>query len=66
MLAFVVAIIVFTLTNVLSVLLIFRYGMKDNATLAPSNVAKTTFTVGTLIAIAIAASHWVPQFEWWW
>jgi hypothetical protein len=66
MLAFVVAIIVFALSNVLSVLLIFRYGLKDNATLAPSNIAKTTFTVGTLLAIAIAASHWVPQAAWWW
>ena len=65
MLALVVAIIVFALTNVLSVLLIFRYGMKDNATLAPSNVAKTTFTVGTLIACAVAASHWLlPQPGW--
>lgn len=66
MLAFVVAIIVFALTNVLSILLIFRYGLNDNATLAPSTIAKTTFTAGTLIAIAIAASHWVPQFAWWW
>jgi hypothetical protein len=66
MLAFVVAIIVFALTNIISVLLVFRYGMSDNQTLAPSKVGTTTFTVGTLIALAIAASHWVPQFEWWW
>jgi hypothetical protein len=64
MLAFIVAIIVFALTNVICVLLVFRYGMSDNQSLAPSTVAKTTFTVGTLLSFAIAASHWVPQLGW--
>ena len=62
--AFVVAIIVFGLTNVISILLLFRYGMRDNQSLAPSRAAETTFTVGTLIAIAIAASHWWPMIGW--
>jgi hypothetical protein len=57
--AFVVAIIVFGLTHVISVLVLFRYGMSDNQSLPPSTAAKTTFTVGTLIALAIAASHWL-------
>ncbi len=65
MLAFVVAIIVFGLTQTLSVLVLFRYGMSDNASLPPSTAAQTTVTVGTLIAIAIAASHWLP-LAWWW
>ena len=64
MLAFVVAIIVFALTNIISVLLVFRYGMSDNQTLAPSTVGETTFTVGTLISIAIAGSHWLPNIGW--
>jgi hypothetical protein len=65
MLAFIVAIIVFGLTHVLGILLVFRYGMSDNQSLPPSTAAKTTFTVGTLIAFAIATSHWL-QLAWWW
>jgi heme/copper-type cytochrome/quinol oxidase subunit 4 len=66
MLAFIVAIIVFGLTQVLTVLVLFRYGVSDNQSLPPSTAFKTTFNVGTLIAIAIAASHWLlPQVEWW-
>ena len=63
--AFIVAIIVFGLTLGISILVLFRYGMSDNQTLPPSTAAKTTFTVGTLIALAIAASHWLlPQPGW--
>jgi hypothetical protein len=62
--AFLVAIIVFGLTLVISILVVFRYGMSDNQTLPSSTAAKTTFTVGTLIAFAIAASHWLPQLGW--
>jgi hypothetical protein len=62
--AFLVAIIVFGLTLVISILVVFRYGMSDNQTLPPSTAAKTTFIVGTLIAVAIAASHWLPQLGW--
>jgi len=41
--------------------------MSDNQSLPPSTAAKTTFTVGTLIAFAIAASHWLlPELGWWW
>jgi Na+-driven multidrug efflux pump len=66
MLAFIVAIIVFGLTQVLTVLVLFRYGVSDNQSLPPSTAFKKTFNVGTLIAIAIAASHWLlPQVEWW-
>jgi hypothetical protein len=64
--AFIVAIIVFGLTLGTSIAVLFRYGMSDNQSLPPSTAFKTTFTVGTLIAIAIAASHWLlPQVGWW-
>jgi Ni/Fe-hydrogenase subunit HybB-like protein len=59
--AFIVAIIVFGLTPVISTLVLFRYGTHDNQSLPPSRAAETTFTVGTLIAFAIAASHWLPE-----
>jgi Ni/Fe-hydrogenase subunit HybB-like protein len=59
--AFVVAIIVFGLTPVISTLVLFRYGVSDNQSLPPSTAAQKTFTIGTLIAIAIAASHWLPE-----
>ena len=62
--AFIVAIIVFGLTLVISILVLFRYGMSDNQSLPPSTAAETAFTVGTLIAFAIAASHWLPQLGW--
>jgi hypothetical protein len=63
--AFIVAIIVFGLTHVLSLLLVFRYGMSDNQSLPPSTAAKTTYAAGTLIALAIAASHWLlPEPGW--
>jgi hypothetical protein len=64
MLAFIVAIIVLGLTSVISILVLFRYGMSDNQSLPPSTAAKTTFFVGVVIALAIAASHWVPQLGW--
>jgi len=64
--AFVVAIIVFGLTPVLSTLVVFRYGLSDNQTLPPSTASQTTFRVGMLIAFAIAASHWLlPQSACW-
>jgi hypothetical protein len=62
--ALIVAFIVFGLTNVISILVLFRYGMSDNQSLPPSTAADKTFTVGTLIAFAIAASHWRPHIEW--
>jgi hypothetical protein len=62
--ALIAAIIVFGLTNVISILVLFRYGMSDNQSLPPSTAASKTFTVGTLIAFAIAASHWLPHIEW--
>jgi hypothetical protein len=62
--AFIVAIIVFGLTLVISILVLLRYGMSDNQTLPPSTAADNTLKVGTLIAFAIAASHWLPQLGW--
>ena len=61
MLAFIVAIIVFGLTHVIGTLVLFRYGTRDNQSLPRSRAAETTFAVGTLIAFAIAASHWLPE-----
>ena len=57
--AFIVAIIVFGLALGISILVLFRYGMSDNQTLPPSTAAENTLKVGTLIAFAIAASHWM-------
>jgi hypothetical protein len=59
--AFIVAIIAFGLTQVISILVAFRYGLSDNQTLPPSTAAQKTTIVGSLIAIAIAASHWLPE-----
>jgi hypothetical protein len=59
--AFIVAIIAFGLTQVISILLAFRYGLSDNQSLPPSTAAQKTAAIGTLIAIAIAASGWLPQ-----
>ena len=59
-----VAIIVFGLTIVISILVLFRYGLRDNQSLPPSTAAETTLTAGTLIAFAIAASHWLPRLGW--
>jgi hypothetical protein len=61
---FIVAIIVFGLTQVISVLLLFRYGMHDNQSLPPSRAAERTLVVGTLLAFAIAASYWLPDLGW--
>jgi hypothetical protein len=65
MLAFIVAIIVLGLTYVIGTLVMFRYGLSDNQSLPPSTAAEATWTLGTLIAFAIAASHWL-QLGWWW
>jgi hypothetical protein len=60
--AFIVAIIVFVLTQVISILVLFRYGMIDNQSLAPSTAARKTSTIGTLIALAIAATDWLLPY----
>jgi Na+-driven multidrug efflux pump len=59
--AFILAIIAFGLTQVTSILVAFRYGLSDNQTLPSSTAAQKTSTIGALIAIAIAASHWLPE-----
>jgi Na+-driven multidrug efflux pump len=59
--AFIFAIIVFGLTQAISILVAFRYGVRDNQSLPPSTAAQKTSTIGTLIAIAIAASNWLPE-----
>jgi len=59
--AFIAAIIVLGLTQVVSIILAFRYGLSDNQTLPPSTAAKKTSAIGALIAIAIAASPWLPE-----
>jgi hypothetical protein len=50
--AFIAAIIVFVLTQVISILVLFSYGMSDNQSLPPSTAARNTSTIGTLIALA--------------
>ena len=57
--AFIVVIIVFGLTLGISILVVFRFGLSDNQTLPPSTAAENTLKVGTLIALVIAASHWM-------
>jgi hypothetical protein len=59
--AFIFAIIAFGLSQVISILVAFRYGVSENQSLPPSTAAQKTSTVGTLIAIAIAASDWLPE-----
>ena len=61
---FIVAIIVFGLTLVLSSLVMFKYGTSENQSSEPNNAARTTLTVGTLLSIAIVGSHWLPQLGW--
>ena len=64
MLALIVAIIVLGLAFVISTLVMFRYGLRDNQTLPPSTAADNTLNVGTLIAFAIAASPYLdPEIE---
>jgi hypothetical protein len=63
--AFIAAIIVFGLTVGISILVLFRFGMSDNQSLPPSKAADTTFKLGMLIALVIAASHWLIQLEGW-
>jgi hypothetical protein len=61
MLALIVAIIVLGLAFVISTLVMFRYGLRDNQTLPPSTAADNTLNVGTLIAFAIAASPYLDR-----
>ena len=63
--AIIVAVIVLGLAYAIGHLVMFRYGLSDNQSLPPSRAAETMFTVGALIAFAIAASHWL-QLRWWW
>lgn len=57
MLSIVIALFVFGATCLVSSLIMFRYGTRDNQTTPPSNAAQTTFICGTLIAIIIASTY---------
>lgn len=61
--AFIIAGIIFGLTLVACILMVFAAGMSD----APSQDSVPvvpTFIGGTIIAALVAASHWMPHINW--
>lgn len=59
MLAFILAGVVFVCTLAVSALMLFAAGMSDSPSAAANVPVGTTFAIGTIIAVFIAASHWV-------
>ena len=64
MVAFILAGIVFVGTLVLSALMLFAAGMSDNPTASANVPVLSTFITGAIIAVLIAASHWLPHLAW--
>lgn len=62
--AFVLAGIVFVVTLLISSVLLFASGMSDSPSASADVPVLSTFITGTIIAILIAASHWLPHFGW--
>lgn len=63
MMAFVVAGIVFVVTVLAALFVMLGSGMSDNPSDNSSAGFKTTFWVGTGLALLIAGSHWI---HWTW
>lgn len=62
MAAFIIAGIVFVVTILISAFMLFAAGMSDNT--SESVPVTSTFVTGTIIAILIATSHWLPHIGW--
>lgn len=62
--AFIIAGIVFVITVLISLVMLFGAGMSDSPSAAASVPVKATFITGTVIALLIAASHWLPHIGW--
>ena len=63
MLAFIIAGIVFVGTLVICAFIFFADMMSD-APSEPGIPFLTPFIIGTIIAVLIAASHWLPHLGW--
>jgi uncharacterized membrane protein len=64
MIAFILAGLVFVGTLVLCALMLFAAGMSDSPGAAANVPVTSTFITGTIIAVLIAISHWLPHLSW--
>ena len=60
MLAFILAALIFGGTILSCILMAFAAGMSDNVSAANNVPVTSTFVIGTIIAVLVAASHWLP------
>ena len=64
MLAFILAGIVFAGTLAVSAAMVFAAGMSDSPSASANVPVLSTFLSGTIIAVLIGASHWLPHMSW--
>jgi hypothetical protein len=64
MLAFIFAGIVFVGTLVVCAIMLFAAGMSSAPSASGEVPVVSTFITGTIIAVLIAASHWLPHLSW--
>lgn len=62
--AFILAGIVFVLTIIATVLILFGNMMSDNVADGNSGAFIGVFVTGTVISVVIAATHWLPHIGW--
>jgi hypothetical protein len=60
--AFIVAGVVFTITVLLSLLMLFAAGMSDQP--GAESGAGGVFVGGTILSALILATHWMPSIGW--
>jgi hypothetical protein len=62
--AFIIAGVVFVLTLVACVIILWGASMKPAPSADDTAPAKATFIGGTALSLLIAASHWLPHIGW--
>lgn len=57
-------IVIFIITLMLCAFILFAGGMSDEPDNPEGNTALLTFLAGTVIAVLVFASHWLPHIGW--
>jgi hypothetical protein len=62
--AFIVEAIVFAITCAVSAIMLFSSAMSDSPSAAEDVPVLPTFFTGSIIAVLIVFSHWLPHIGW--
>ena len=62
--AIILAILVEFITGLVSVFILFAYGMSDEPDNGGGKVALVAFCFGSIISMIVLLSHWFPHISW--